>query len=420
MTWFSDVTIPGDVVGKVDSIRPIRIDSNEVEVGWKLDYSGRIGVIEGFKVYYCPTLSPNTPTCNGPEMFTSIPSHPYTTNGIIGGLKPDTQYVLTVVVSSNKGEGLPSDKFYFTTDQVPFDPRIAEIIGNSISELKDSMTLANENAKVLDRKLNEMYGLVSTIANFTGEVLNLKAAISALERSSTDMKNSIREINARNEAVDRKLDEIKTTAADSATKVSDLSQSTSALVQSSADVKDSIGEMKERNEAVDRKLNGIDALDSKITESAAQVLNLTQTVFAIAQKSNGLEDFIRETKERDEAFDRKLDEVNKLGSAITASAAGVSDLKLAVTALGQGFTEMKDSIEDLKNRNEAVDNKLDGIDVLSTKITDTATQVSNLTQTIYAFKDHVVSEENCELRNNLTTCTNELSHFNSLAGLIDG
>jgi len=109
-----------------------RIGSHFIEVGWKLDCSDRIGIIEGFNIYYCPIVSPLNVNCNGPMLNSTIKADAHTIHGIVDNLKPYTTYMLNVAVLTKSGEGLHSDPLYNTTLEAapstpPLDIRITDV-----------------------------------------------------------------------------------------------------------------------------------------------------------------------------------------------------------------------------------------------------------------------------------------------------
>ncbi|KYQ54930.1 Cytokine receptor [Trachymyrmex zeteki] len=115
MIWSSCTVIHNKVLGKMKSVWINRIGSHFIEVGWKLDCSDRIGIIEGFNIYYCPIVSPMNVNCNGPMFNSTIKADAHTIHGVVDNLKPYTTYMLSVAVLTKSGEGLRSDPLYNTT-----------------------------------------------------------------------------------------------------------------------------------------------------------------------------------------------------------------------------------------------------------------------------------------------------------------
>lgn len=115
MVWASCTVIHNKVVGKMKSVWINRIGSDFIEVGWKLDCSDRIGIVDGFTIYFCPIISPYNLNCNSPERNTTIKAESHTIHGVVGNLKPYTIYKLSVAVLTKNGEGTKSDPLYNTT-----------------------------------------------------------------------------------------------------------------------------------------------------------------------------------------------------------------------------------------------------------------------------------------------------------------
>ncbi|XP_043257067.1 uncharacterized protein LOC122399986 isoform X2 [Colletes gigas] len=115
MVWASCTVIYNKVIGKMKSVWINRIGSDFIEVGWKLECSDRIGIVEGFNIYYCPIVSPYNLNCKGSKLNTTIRADPHTIHGIVNNLKPYTTYMLVVAVLTKSGEGVHSDPLYNTT-----------------------------------------------------------------------------------------------------------------------------------------------------------------------------------------------------------------------------------------------------------------------------------------------------------------
>ncbi|KAM0725763.1 Cytokine receptor [Formica fusca] len=115
MVWSSCTVIHTKVLGKMKSVWINRIGSDFIEVGWKLDCSDRIGIVEGFKIYYCPIVSPLDTKCKGPKLNVTIKSYPPMISGIVKHLTPYTTYMLGVTTVTKNGESQPSEPLYNTT-----------------------------------------------------------------------------------------------------------------------------------------------------------------------------------------------------------------------------------------------------------------------------------------------------------------
>ncbi|XP_043508865.1 cytokine receptor [Frieseomelitta varia] len=138
MVWASCTVIHNKVVGKMKSVWINRIGSDYIEVGWKLDCSDRIGIVEGFNIYYCPIVSPYDLNCKGPKLNTTIKADPHTIHGIVHNLKPYTTYMLAVAVLTKNGEGLHSDPLYNTTLEAapttpPQDVKITKVTNTTMN-----------------------------------------------------------------------------------------------------------------------------------------------------------------------------------------------------------------------------------------------------------------------------------------------
>ena len=98
MIWASCTVIHNRVVGKMKTVWINRIGSTDIEVGWKLDCSDRIGIVEGYKIYYCPIISPYNLNCKGPKLNTTIEGDLNTIRGEVTELKPYKTYMIAVAV----------------------------------------------------------------------------------------------------------------------------------------------------------------------------------------------------------------------------------------------------------------------------------------------------------------------------------
>ena len=115
MVWASCTVIHNRVASKMKSVWINKIGSDYIEVGWKLDCSDRVGIVEGFNIYYCPIVAPYNRNCKEPKLNTTIKADITTIHGVIRDLKPYTTYILTVAVLTKHGEGQHSDPLYNTT-----------------------------------------------------------------------------------------------------------------------------------------------------------------------------------------------------------------------------------------------------------------------------------------------------------------
>ncbi|XP_017887788.1 uncharacterized protein LOC108629550 [Ceratina calcarata] len=138
MVWASCTVKHDKVVEKMKFVWINRIGSDFIEVGWNLGCSDRIGIVEGFNIYYCPIVSPYSQNCKGPKLYTTIKAGPHTMNGIVNNLTPYTTYMLTVAVLTKSGEGSQSDALYDTTLEAapttpPQDVRIFNVTKSTMN-----------------------------------------------------------------------------------------------------------------------------------------------------------------------------------------------------------------------------------------------------------------------------------------------
>lgn len=116
MVWASCTVIHNKVIGRMKSVWINNIGSYFIEVGWKLDCSDRIGIVEGFKIYYCPIKGPLDLNCKPNTKFnTTIKADSHTIHGVINNLQPYTTYMLAVAALTKGGETLHSEPLYNTT-----------------------------------------------------------------------------------------------------------------------------------------------------------------------------------------------------------------------------------------------------------------------------------------------------------------
>ncbi|XP_012229180.2 cytokine receptor [Linepithema humile] len=113
MVWASCTVIHNKAISKMKSVWINRIGSDYIEVGWKLDCSDRIGIVDGFIIYYCPIKSPHNTNCKIPKQNVTTEAHQM--QRVIDNLIPYTTYMLSVAVLTKGGEGLQSDALYNTT-----------------------------------------------------------------------------------------------------------------------------------------------------------------------------------------------------------------------------------------------------------------------------------------------------------------
>lgn len=145
MVWASCTVIHNKAISKMKSVWINRIGSDYIEVGWKLDCSDRIGIIDGFIIYYCPIKAPQDTNCKLPEQNVTTAAHEM--QYVVGNLIPYTTYMLSVAVLTKGGEGLHSDALFNTTLEAapttsPLNVSITEVTNTTMSimwELPEAM-----------------------------------------------------------------------------------------------------------------------------------------------------------------------------------------------------------------------------------------------------------------------------------------
>lgn len=115
MIWSSCTVIPmNGGIGKMKNIWIDSLGSRYIHVSWKLGCSDHIGGIEGFKIYYCPIVSPVEWSCKEEERVLPIEKHRDSAN--ITDLQPYTTYVLSVsAITKHNSDTLQSERLFNTT-----------------------------------------------------------------------------------------------------------------------------------------------------------------------------------------------------------------------------------------------------------------------------------------------------------------
>ncbi|XP_032682299.1 uncharacterized protein LOC116849327 isoform X2 [Odontomachus brunneus] len=139
MVWASCTVIHNKVTSKMKDVWINSIGSRSIEVGWKLDCSDRVGIIDGFNIYYCPIVSPYKLQCQeNTKKNITIVAGPHTIHGTARELQPYTTYMLYVTVLTKFGEGTSSDVLYNTTledapSTPPQDLQVVNVTNTTIS-----------------------------------------------------------------------------------------------------------------------------------------------------------------------------------------------------------------------------------------------------------------------------------------------
>ncbi|XP_046405869.1 cytokine receptor-like isoform X2 [Ischnura elegans] len=125
MVWASCTVLHNKAVGKMKSVWKADQGSTFITLGWKLECSDRIGLVEGYRIYYCPIIGPYDRSCKEPEQNTTILSNDSqeVKLGKATDLKPYTTYMVSVSILTKSGEGLQSDPLLVTTlEEAPDSP----------------------------------------------------------------------------------------------------------------------------------------------------------------------------------------------------------------------------------------------------------------------------------------------------------
>uniref|UniRef100_T1JBC3 Cytokine receptor n=1 Tax=Strigamia maritima TaxID=126957 RepID=T1JBC3_STRMM len=114
-------TIPyNGKINKMKTVKLASLTSTSIKVTWKLDCTERIGIVLGYKIYYCRTLSESIAAkCTG-EQKEAFKNGSHAEEYLIGNLKPFHYYKITVAALTRAGEGEQSDgKFEITRQSSP-------------------------------------------------------------------------------------------------------------------------------------------------------------------------------------------------------------------------------------------------------------------------------------------------------------
>lgn len=115
MVWATCTIIHDKFQGKLKNVWIRTISATYIDVNWKLDCSDGIGIVTGYRIYYCAIKNPENPYCIEPERNITIKGDFNTMNGNVTNLKPYTTYRLSVAVITVKDEGPRSDDKLNTT-----------------------------------------------------------------------------------------------------------------------------------------------------------------------------------------------------------------------------------------------------------------------------------------------------------------
>ncbi|KAF5285234.1 hypothetical protein FQR65_LT13298 [Abscondita terminalis] len=135
MVWAACTVIPNQAVGKMNNVRIAQVYETAVQVSWKLECSDRVGIVQGFVIYYCCIGDPSLINC--PEQQLRI--NDSTTETVnITGLRPYQSYMFAVsVITKHNSQSQKSIYQYATTLEgaptSPYDLVVSHITNSSIS-----------------------------------------------------------------------------------------------------------------------------------------------------------------------------------------------------------------------------------------------------------------------------------------------
>ncbi|XP_075218281.1 cytokine receptor domeless isoform X2 [Lycorma delicatula] len=138
MVWASCTVMHNKDTKKMKSVWISSIGSTFIEVGWKLECSDRVGVVKGFRIYYCPIAALHVNECKDGIRYntTVMGDPPLTGHGNVTALIPYTTYMLTIAVLTKSGEGVQSEILRNTTLENAPDPpqnvRITDVTNTSM------------------------------------------------------------------------------------------------------------------------------------------------------------------------------------------------------------------------------------------------------------------------------------------------
>ncbi|CAG0898712.1 unnamed protein product [Darwinula stevensoni] len=107
--------------------------NDSLSLGWHLECSNRVGVIQGFLISYCVVSTEKPEQCLGPQGNVTVTGE--TETGVVHDLNPSSTYKLTVRVISRAGLSLPNDPPLLSATQegVPEDAPKLERVENVTS-----------------------------------------------------------------------------------------------------------------------------------------------------------------------------------------------------------------------------------------------------------------------------------------------
>jgi hypothetical protein len=179
MLWASCTVLHDKVVSKMKIVNVNRaIDSNSLKVNWHLDCSDKVGIVTGYKIYYCPVNSVDSDCLNGKDQHIKVGALMH--NVELHNLTPYTLYRIGVSVLTKAGEGEVSDYIFKRTKRDRPEARPTEL-----------------HAAVLDRNALELfwnppevpngpigsYEIKYSYKNFKGQTVKNRAVVEGHRRT---------------------------------------------------------------------------------------------------------------------------------------------------------------------------------------------------------------------------------------------
>ncbi|XP_044741513.1 cytokine receptor-like isoform X2 [Chrysoperla carnea] len=152
MAWAKCTVIHDKLQGKMRNFYTEAKGPNVIDVNWKLECSGRIGVVIGFQIYYCPVLKQESSECLEPEKNLTVRGDLSTNFENLTNLIPFTWYRINIAVitrnrQGHNDEGPKSDPQFVRTDEAPpGKPRnamISDVTNTTISIVWDAPETIN-------------------------------------------------------------------------------------------------------------------------------------------------------------------------------------------------------------------------------------------------------------------------------------
>ncbi|CAH0385116.1 unnamed protein product [Bemisia tabaci] len=178
MVWAKCTIIHNKVIGKMNDVWVQKVGSTSIELGWKLDCSGRIGVLQGFRIFYCPIINLQNPECTEPQQNTTVGDQ---SSATIHNLRPYRTYRISVAVLTISETGALSDPIYETTleaapEKPPMNLRLGTVTNTTAHISWDPPPPESHNGVISYYEINYSSLTYNTSLNETEALLiNLKS-----------------------------------------------------------------------------------------------------------------------------------------------------------------------------------------------------------------------------------------------------